>query len=45
MQLKFDKDKITPDIVGKLSMSNFQMLGVTNMMMLRTECIKYGCHK
>lgn len=48
VQSKFEKEKITPDIVGKLCMAEFQMLGISNssdMMMLRTECVKYGCGK
>lgn len=48
VQSKFEKEKITPDIVGKLCMAEFQMLGISNssdMMMLRNECVKYGCGK
>lgn len=42
---RFQKEKITPDIVGKLSSAELESLGVSNasdMMKLRTESIKYG---
>ncbi|KAK3084140.1 hypothetical protein FSP39_008884 [Pinctada imbricata] len=42
---RFQDEKITPDIVGKLSSSELQILGVHNtsdMMKLRTECVKHG---
>ena len=41
---KFDMEKITPDIVGKLSLSEFKKLGLQNrndIMTLRLECAKY----
>ena len=41
----FRKEKISPDIVCKLSMHELKYLGVTNssdMMKLRVECITYG---
>ena len=43
---KFEREKITPDIIGKLSLYEMECLGVTcrnRMMALRTESIKYGC--
>ena len=42
---KFSSEKITPDLVGKLSLSDFRELGVQNrneVMKLRMECSKYG---
>lgn len=41
----FEAEKISPDIIGKLAVSEFQQLGVTNrgdMMALRTACVHYG---
>ncbi|XP_069140000.1 uncharacterized protein [Argopecten irradians] len=41
----FEREKITPDIVGKLSAVELGTLGIVNssdMMKLRTECVKYG---
>ena len=41
----FNMEKITPDIVGKLSLSDFKELGMqshSNIMALQLECIKYG---
>lgn len=41
----FEKEKITPDIVYKLSVHEFKHLGInysSDMMRLRTECMKYG---
>ncbi|OWF53103.1 uncharacterized protein LOC110446871 [Mizuhopecten yessoensis] len=41
----FKKERITPDIVGKLSAFELEILGIPNssdMMKLRTECVKYG---
>ena len=41
---KFSSEKITPDLVGKLSLSEFRELGVQNrneVMKLRMECSKY----
>ena len=41
----FEREKITPDIVCKLSLHEMHFLGITNaadVMKLRTECIKYG---
>lgn len=43
----FEAEKITPDIVCKLSNYEFQSLGVTDrsaMMKLRTDCLMYGPH-
>jgi hypothetical protein len=45
---KFDMEKITPHIVGKLSLSEFKKLGLQNrndIMTLRLECAKYGPEK
>ena len=45
---KFQIEKITPDIVGKLSLTDFQCLGITNrriIMDLRVECAIYGQFK
>lgn len=42
----FEREKITPDIVGKLSAYELESLGLTckrQMMVLRTHCVKYGC--
>ena len=42
----FFKEKITPDIVPKLSLTEFEDLGITNrsaIMRLRVECSVYGC--
>ena len=44
----FKRQKITPDIVSKLSAHEMEMLGISNrsvMMRLRIECNKYGCTK
>ena len=44
----FKRQKITPDIVSKLSAQELEMLGISNrstMMQLRMECNKYGCAK
>lgn len=44
----FRRQKITPDIISKLSAHEMEMLGVSNrsvMMQLRVECNKYGCTK
>ncbi len=41
----FYAEKITPDIVGKLSLSDFRELGMQSrkgIMTLRLECVKYG---
>ena len=41
----FAEEKITPDIVGKLSAYDLELLGLssrTNMMRLRVECVKFG---
>lgn len=41
----FEHEKITPDVVCKLSMHEMRFLGVHNtsdMMQLRVECINYG---
>ena len=38
-------EKITPDIVGKLSLSDFKELGMqspSDIVVLQLECIKYG---
>ena len=46
VQETFSREKITPDIVGKLSANEMEMLGISNrsvMMQLRIECNKYGC--
>ena len=43
--MNFLREKISPDIVNKLSLSELQMLGVTNrrlIMDLRVECSTYG---
>ena len=45
---KFNAEKITPDIVGKLSLNEFKELGIqnrANIMALRLECTKYGSEK
>ena len=45
---KFNMEKITPDLVGKLSLNEFEKLGVQNrddIMALRVECSKYGSEK
>ena len=45
---KFSSEKITPDLVGKLSLSEFRELGVQNrneVMKLQMECSKYGPNK
>lgn len=42
---KFESEKITPDIVCKLSVHDMEQLGVnsrSDMMSLRTECAKFG---
>lgn len=42
---KFESEKITPDIVSKLSLHELEILGVnsrSDMMALRVECSKYG---
>lgn len=42
----FEREKITPDIIGKLSAQELESLGITcrsQMLLLRTHCIKYGC--
>ena len=42
----FKREKITPDIIGKLSVYELESLGLTcrrQMMLLRTHCVKYGC--
>ncbi|CAG2217502.1 unnamed protein product [Mytilus edulis] len=44
----FEREKITPNIVGMLSIHELEALGVSNsadMMKLRIECIKYGTIK
>lgn len=41
----FEREKITPDIVCRLSTHEMEILGVSSradMMKLRTECVKYG---
>ncbi|KAL3842778.1 hypothetical protein ACJMK2_009200 [Sinanodonta woodiana] len=41
----FEEQKISPDIVCKLSMYDFQCLGIVNrsdIMRLRIECVKFG---
>lgn len=41
----FNREKITPEIVCKLSAHDFEILGISNradMMKLRIECVKYG---
>ena len=43
---KFSQEKITPDIVGKLSLAEFAELGLTSrksIMDLRVKCTMYGC--
>ena len=45
---RFDTEKITPDLVGKLSLNEFKELGVQNrndIMALRIECTKYGSER
>ena len=45
---KFISEKITPDLVGKLSLNDFRELGVHNrneIMKLRIECSKYGSNQ
>ena len=45
---KFEIEKITPDVVSKLSLSEFEALGVSDgaiMMRLRVECTVYGSEK
>ena len=45
---KFIMEKITPDLVGKLSLNEFEKLGVQNrddIMALKVECSKYGSEK
>lgn len=45
---RFRAEKITTDIVCKLSAHEFQTLGISNtrdMMRLRNECVKYGTEK
>ena len=42
---RFEMEKITPDIVGKLTLGEFKQLGLQNraeIMALRVECCKYG---
>lgn len=42
---RFDMEKITPDLVGRLSLNEFKELGLQNrndIMALRIECTKYG---
>ncbi|XP_052719456.1 uncharacterized protein LOC128191439 [Crassostrea angulata] len=41
----FEKEKITPDIVCKLSVQEFEAVGISNraeMMKIRIECVKFG---
>ena len=41
----FNAEKITPNIVGKLSLADFKELGMQSrkdIMSLRLECVKYG---
>ncbi len=41
----FQREKITLDIIGKFKVSELECLGITcksQMMRLRTECVKYG---
>ena len=45
---KFDVEKITPDLVGKLPLDEFKKLGMqncNNIMALRLECTKYRSEK
>ena len=45
---KFISEKITPDLVGKLSLNDFRELGVHNrneIMKLRIKCSKYGSNQ
>ena len=45
---RFNIEKITPDLVGKLSLNEFKELGVQNrndIMVVRMECSKYGSNK
>jgi transposase len=45
---RFKIEKITPDLVGKLSLNEFKELGVQNrgdIMALRMECSKYGSNR
>lgn len=45
---RFEMEKITPDLVGKLSLNDFKELGVQNrsdIMALRVKCTKYGSEK
>ena len=45
---KFNGEKITPGLIGKLSLNDFRELGVQNrndIMTLRMECSKYGSNK
>ena len=45
---RFKAEKITPDIVCKLSAHEMEALGISSradMMRLRTECVKYGTDK
>ena len=42
----FKREKISPDIIGKLSVYELESFGLTcrrEMMLLRTHCVKYGC--
>ncbi|KAH3801388.1 hypothetical protein DPMN_155037 [Dreissena polymorpha] len=42
----FEREKITPDIVNKLSAHEMETLGISNrtdMMRVRIECNKHGC--
>jgi len=42
---RFQEEKITPDIICKLSLDDFRQLGVVDrclVMKLRVECLKYG---
>jgi len=46
--MNFEKEKITPDIVCKLSSGELDYLGISTrarMMKLRTECTRYGISK
>ena len=41
----FNAEKITPNIVGKLSLADFKELGMQSrkdIMSVRLECVKYG---
>ncbi|CAB3979267.1 tRNA (uracil-O(2)-)-methyltransferase [Paramuricea clavata] len=45
---RFNIEKITPNLVGKLSLNEFKKLGVQNrndIMVVRMECSKYGSNK